>query len=235
MLAWHGTNQMFDAFDLSALGSANDNAASRVAFFFATDRDTAVDYAHKAARSMVPDQAAHEARVAALLSRSEEALRKGREDLYERLIIEAEDLEACAMRDAAQGGPHEVAFDGWDMDGLHATLDFIETEDGLAFLEGGPACMPGGGGHPTAFAGQNVDRTDPTRLVPPCEGVAYLCMAHVNLGEPKTWVDGDGSEVFDTWEAAASLAADHAPIDDDMQAFLDRVTQDAKFDVSPGF
>lgn len=101
--AWHGTNQEFDRFDAAALGTANPNEASRLAFFFATSREVAVDYAQKAARTMVPNQLEHEERVARLIASAEAAMRLGDEECYEALILEAEDLETRA-RDADPAG-----------------------------------------------------------------------------------------------------------------------------------
>lgn len=100
---WHGTNQEFDRFDVAALATANPNEASRAAFFFATDRAVAEDYALKAARTMIPNQMAHEAAVAALLDAADRAMRKGDESGYEARIIEAEEMEARA-RDADPSG-----------------------------------------------------------------------------------------------------------------------------------
>ncbi|MCE6958085.1 hypothetical protein LAZ40_03315 [Cereibacter sphaeroides] len=94
---WHGTNQEFGRFDRGALGLANPNAASSLAFFFAADPVTAWDYACKAARSLVPAQAEHEARVAQLLDDANEAERKRDFRSAERFIAEAERLEAEAL------------------------------------------------------------------------------------------------------------------------------------------
>ena len=52
---WHGTNQDFDRFDENLLGLNNANTASRAAFFFAADPETARDYARQAARKLVPN------------------------------------------------------------------------------------------------------------------------------------------------------------------------------------
>src|SRR5690606_17546957 len=109
--------------------------------------------------------------------------------------------------------------EGWPDDGLHATLDFYEAEEGMLFLEGGPAHAIGGGGHPCAFAGQGTTghpMEDPAR----CEGVAYRNMPHVHLAEPKTWKDGDPEGCIEGWEAAARRAAEFGPLDDDMRSLL---------------
>jgi len=96
--AWHGTNQPFDRFDREKLGFANPNEASRAALFLAMRQDTAWAYAQSAARKLIPDQAAHEARVAALLERAERASRRGDHDLSERLYLEAEEVETRALQ-----------------------------------------------------------------------------------------------------------------------------------------
>jgi hypothetical protein len=114
------------------------------------------------------------------------------------------------------------AIEGWDPEGFHATMDFLETEDGLVFLEGGPGHKPGGGGHPTAFAGQgNDDPSGSPFSASDCVGVAYRCMPHVHLGEPKTWVDGDPEGCIDDWAAAAEIAVEHAELSDRAVAFLE--------------
>jgi hypothetical protein len=60
--------------------------------------DIAWAYAESAARKLVPDQAAHEARVAALLEGAERASRRGDHDLSERLYLKAEELETRALQ-----------------------------------------------------------------------------------------------------------------------------------------
>lgn len=96
--AWHGTNQAFDRLDPDKMGLANPNDASRAALFLAMREGTAWAYAESAARKLVPDQAAHEARVADLLARAERASRRGDHDLSERLYLEAEELETGALQ-----------------------------------------------------------------------------------------------------------------------------------------
>lgn len=96
--AWHGTNQAFDRFDPGKLGLANPNDASRAALFLALREDTAWAYAESAALKLIPDQAAHEARVAGLLERADRASRCGDHDLSERLYLEAEELETRALQ-----------------------------------------------------------------------------------------------------------------------------------------
>ena len=108
----------------------------------------------------------------------------------------------------------------WPEHRMHCTLDFMETDDGLKFLEGGPAHQPGGGGHPCAFAGQNID--DPSgRAGADCRGVAYKAMPHVHLGEPETWVNGDAAGCIESWSAAARRARDYDNLSGRARKFLD--------------
>jgi hypothetical protein len=59
----------------------------------------------------------------------------------------------------------------------NATLDFIETEEGLLFLEGAMAAGPGGyGAHPCAFAGHRW-----------AEGIKFQLDPGINIAAPKTW------------------------------------------------
>jgi hypothetical protein len=135
-------------------------------------------------------------------------------------------MDTVLLRDRTDSEQVTKAIASWDPNGIHATLDFIEGSDGLKLLEAGPAHMPGGGGHPCAFAGQGVDRSDPTRMVAACEGVAFLPMDHVSLAEPSTWVDGDPGDRIMSFERAASIALDHAPFGAAATDFLSRIGVD---------
>jgi hypothetical protein len=60
-----------------------------------------------------------------------------------------------------------------------AALDFIETADGPALLEGAPPYAPGGfGAHPCAFAGARWP-----------EGVRFALAEGVDIANPRTWGD----------------------------------------------
>ena len=109
----------------------------------------------------------------------------------------------------------------WPEHRMHCTLDFMETDEGLKFLEAGPAHQPGGGGHPCAFAGQNIDDNLGT-VCAECSGVAYKVMPHVDLSEPKTWVNGDTADCIEDWTAAASRAYEHDDLSQRAREFLDR-------------
>lgn len=106
-----------------------------------------------------------------------------------------ENPEVQAMLD--HFGREKVAF----------TVDFIETDEGLKLLEGGPPNTPFGGGHPCGFAGcggqpKFGNKTDTV-------GVAFRNMPHVLPGDPKTWTDGDRSDCILNWEQTAELAKDY--------------------------
>lgn len=100
---WHGTNQDFDRFDENLLGLNNANTASRAAFFFAEDPETARDYARQAARKLMPNHIEHENRVERLLFEAEAAREVGQLNAYEELLMEAEDLEFGAMQAQPEG------------------------------------------------------------------------------------------------------------------------------------
>lgn len=76
-------------------------------------------------------------------------------------------------------------------DGISCTLDFIETDQGMMLLEGGPAHTPIGGGHPCAFAGHETDPRGICRT----EGIALRLIDGVCLGNPHSWMGrrNDGS------------------------------------------
>ena len=113
-----------------------------------------------------------------------------------------------------------IAFRGIDRNAMHCTLDFLEGENGLVFLEAGPGHLPGGGGHPCAFAGQGVDKSNPATLTARCEGVALLPMRHVHLAEPSTWIDGPQEGSILRWEDANELALDFAPLSEAAEIML---------------
>ncbi len=93
------------------------------------------------------------------------------------------------------------------LDDLSCTLDFIETDQGLMLLEGGPAHTPVGGAFPCGFMGAGMTRQDGCDLT----GVAIRHMDHVHLGEPSTWKDGDRAGCILTWQEASELADRYVP------------------------
>jgi hypothetical protein len=83
-------------------------------------------------------------------------------------------------------------------------IDFIETDDGLMLLEGGPPNTPFGGGHPCGFAGCGGEPFNGNKTH--TEGVAFRNMPHVLPGDPRTWKDGDRSECILSWGEVERLA-----------------------------
>ncbi len=115
--------------------------------------------------------------------------------------------ESAAIRD---NPVLQEALDLFGPEKVGCTLDFIETDDGLVLLEGGPPNTPLGGGHPCGFAGcggspRFGNRTD-------VHGVAFRNMAHVIVGDPETWTDGDRDGCILTWEEVATLAGEWSPV-----------------------
>lgn len=100
---WHGTNQDFDRFDRDLLGMNTNNDSSRRAFYFADDQEVAWDYALFAARNLIPNQVAHQAKVDALLSALERAAARGDFLREEALTAELEELEFGALRTEPSG------------------------------------------------------------------------------------------------------------------------------------
>jgi hypothetical protein len=123
---WHGTNQDFDTFDERYLGLHTANNASRCAFFFAANVDTARDYAQGAARNLVPNQIEHEAHIGRILDDAEAARRAGRMNRYEELLVEAEDIEFAAIQAEPAGArilKCRVSFENpYEIDGAHHSV-----------------------------------------------------------------------------------------------------------------
>lgn len=104
---------------------------------------------------------------------------------------------------AALERPHlQETLDRFPADGFACTLDFIETDDGMTLLEGGPPHTPIGGGHPCAFAGFGTRPNGACRT----DGIALRLIDGVCLGDPKSWMrrENDGSVL--SWEEARDLA-----------------------------
>lgn len=143
-------------------------------------------------------------------------------DTAESLGLTGHFIDQVLLRQGQNKAMRDALNDGWPEEKLTCSLDFIETEEGLRLLEGGPGHMPGGGGHPCAFAGQGTvghPMESPAR----CEGVAYVCMPHVSLADPRTWADGDQGDSIHGWAQAAGLARRYAPLEAGCEAFLDEL------------
>jgi len=114
--------------------------------------------------------------------------------------------QAPAVRDNVD---LQAALELFGREKVACTLDFIETEEGLMLLEGGPPNTPFGGGHPCGFAGcggspRFGNRTD-------VNGVAFRNMSHVIVADPATWTDGEREGCILTWDEARQLADEPAP------------------------
>lgn len=83
---------------------------------------------------------------------------------------------------------------------LSCTLDFMETDEGMLLLEGGPAYTPMGGGFPCAFAGRVHPR-----------GVALRPPEGVDLTNPATWRAAEGGSGILSWAEAEALAFGRGP------------------------
>lgn len=87
------------------------------------------------------------------------------------------------------------------------TLDFIETEDGPLFLEGGPAHAPFGGGHCCAFAGTRGAPTLGNAM--DVSGVAFKLLPGVILADMASWANGkdaDHAGAILDWESVEAIA-----------------------------
>ena len=100
---WHGTNQNFTEFSVEKRGLNTINQASRLAFFFAHNPETAREYARQASRTLIPDQDTHEAYVTDLLAKAEAAMDSGNNALYDSLIEKAEIAECNATQADSKG------------------------------------------------------------------------------------------------------------------------------------
>jgi len=113
------------------------------------------------------------------------------------------DVELIRDGKIAQDEEGKKALARFPRDGISCTLDFMETDQGMMLLEGGPGCTPFGGGHPCGFAGVGGKPGFPNPM--PCEGVAFKLMPGVILGDPKTWRETDRSGCILTWEETEAL------------------------------
>ena len=96
---------------------------------------------------------------------------------------------------------------GFEEGSFAATLDFIETDQGMLLLEGGPGHTPAGGGHPCAFTGTR----GPLRLGCAAEtiGVAFRLMPQVSIMKHEHASDGDRSGCILGWDEVEALSAEH--------------------------
>lgn len=119
-------------------------------------------------------------------------------------------MNASMAQNADSAHPNAVAqaldvSERFPMDGIHCTLDFIETGDGeVTLLEGGPAHTPIGGGHPVAFCGCLAIEGNP--MFTEIDGIAFRTADGIFMPEPSTFGMGRPEHAL-TFDEAESLAA----------------------------
>lgn len=109
----------------------------------------------------------------------------------------------------------QAALEGFGRETVSCSLDFIETDEGLLLLEGGPANTPFGGAHVCSFAGHGLRKgaIDGRQMAKSTYGIAFRAMPHINMMEPRTWHDGDHIGSIATWDEVEALArTEDAPI-----------------------
>jgi hypothetical protein len=133
-------------------------------------------------------------------------------DLAQRIVDEAAarqawprypDIELVRGGRAASHPETAEILDMFGREDVSCTLDFIETENGLLLLEGGPACTPFGGGHPCAFAGAGRKAQGDMMDI---EGVAFVLMPGIVMADPRTWIETDRTDCILSWGDVAELA-----------------------------
>jgi len=109
--------------------------------------------------------------------------------------------------------PHlQETLDRFPADGFACTLDFIETDQGMTLLEGGPPHTPIGGGHPCAFAGFETRPNGACRT----DGIALRLIHGVCLGDPKSWMGRENDGSILSWQEARDHAEQHVPEEEDV-------------------
>ncbi len=129
-------------------------------------------------------------------------------DLAQKIVDQAAEQQAFPATFDIENVRQNPAFAEYltrfPQDQVACTLDFIETDEGLLLLEGGPPYSPFGGGHPCGFAGIGITS------VP--DGVAFKVMDGVNLADPKTWSgDHDRTNAILSWDDVEALALQAEP------------------------
>ncbi len=85
LVVYHGTDNSFGSFDRKKLGSSTDAESAKLGFFYTDDPRTAQSYA---------DYAATDAKVSRLVKQAEAAADRQDWDTYDKLTVEAENLES---------------------------------------------------------------------------------------------------------------------------------------------
>lgn len=133
-------------------------------------------------------------------------------DLAQKMVDKATELKAYPRYmnlEFIRNSSHELSekdekvLDIFKRESVSCTLDFLESEQGLVFLEGGPAHTPFGGGHPCSFAG-NFNKEDNRYMN--VHGVAFKLLKNVNLADFSTWKNADASESILNWDEVENLA-----------------------------
>ena len=135
-------------------------------------------------------------------------------DVAQRLVdgMTAQKLWPRYMKaEFARRSPHaemQEALADFGRESVSCSLDFIETDEGLLLIEGGPANTPVGGAHCCSFAGAGLKKgaIDGRQMARSSYGVAFRAMPHINMMEPKTWHDGDRTGSIATWAETEALA-----------------------------
>ena len=114
--------------------------------------------------------------------------------MAESAIMKESPIHAAALPELGMGD-----------DDFGCVLDFIETDKGILFLEGGPACTPFGGGHPCGFISERDEVEIGEQRYPTIklEGVAF---SHRDVLTVQA--DAQRPPVRDvrSWEEAISIA-----------------------------
>jgi hypothetical protein len=124
------------------------------------------------------------------------------------IIPQYEDAELARRMNS----PAAALIADFDPAKISCTLDFIETNDGMTLLEGGPAHYPLviAGGHSCAFTGSTGAPSAMTSYVVP--GIAFRMLDGVLMGDHETWHNGkDASREgrFLSFEEAETLASEY--------------------------
>lgn len=112
MILYHGTNQVFDTFSLNPSVRSSHGASASAGIFMTTLPAIAEQYARMAQRKLYPgNHDEHVRKVADLVARSQAAERRRDFDAAERLLEEAERLEAVGLDTTVGGRVLEIEID----------------------------------------------------------------------------------------------------------------------------
>lgn len=112
MILYHGTNQVFETFSLNPSVRSSHGASASAGIFMTTLPAIAEQYARMAQRKLYPgNHDEHVRKVADLVARSQAAERRRDFDASERLMEEAERLEAEGLDTTVGGRVLEIEID----------------------------------------------------------------------------------------------------------------------------